>query len=251
MPKPLSAALKKQVSRWEKELAESLAELAKIGPMRSGALSRQYRNRAEKKKGYWLLVYRFRNQTRTKYVRSEDLPGLKPLLTNFRRWRVLIARCELLSLKIAEPELAVQPDLPPVTLEQLWEEMFTQLVAYKAKHAHCNVPFHCEENPRLGLWVYGQRQNYCRKRANRLTPERQKRLEDLGILWRPMEARWERRFAELIVFHNKHGHCDVPANTKKYTELYSWLATQRNAYKSHNLTPERKRRLRSLGLIFR
>jgi hypothetical protein len=245
---PLSAALENQVSLWQSELAECQAELSRIGPMRPGSLTQQFRRGANGKRDYWMLGFSFRRRQRQKYVRAEDVPQVKTLLANFKRWRELIDRCEDLSIKIADPVLGSQPDVPPVTTEAIWENMFAQLVAFKAKHAHCNVPFHCEENPRLGLWVYGQRQNYRRKRTNRLTPERQKRLEDLGILWRPVEARWERRFAQLVVFHKKHGHCDVPPRAKKYVLLRRWLVTQRNAYRSKNLTPERQRRLLSLGL---
>ena len=65
-------------------------------------------------------------------------------------------------------------------LSTVWEEMYAALVEYTAKHGDCNVPFSYADNPKLGKWVSTQRARY---KSNKLSPDRIKRLEDIGFEW--------------------------------------------------------------------
>jgi len=60
----------------------------------------------------------------------------------------------------------------------LWEEMFAALIAYKQAHGDCNVPQGWKDNSRLGGWCGTQRAAY---KKNKLSPDRIKRLKDLGF----------------------------------------------------------------------
>lgn len=61
-----------------------------------------------------------------------------------------------------------------------WENRIAQLVAFKARFGHCNVPCHWPEDPAFGNWVSNQRQF---KKQGLLKPERIAQLEELGFKW--------------------------------------------------------------------
>ena len=67
-----------------------------------------------------------------------------------------------------------------VVKDAQWENMFTRLVDYKAKHGDCYVPRSYPEAPGLGPWCNTQR---CMKKQGRLTPDRIARLEAVGFKW--------------------------------------------------------------------
>ena len=71
-------------------------------------------------------------------------------------------------------------DLGGVSLNNLWELRYAQLVEFKNQNGHCNVPYNYTEHRQLGTWVGNQRTNY---KAGKLSPERQRLLETLGFVW--------------------------------------------------------------------
>ena len=77
----------KQLSRWQAQLAATQAELARLGPMRPGSLSRQFKDPAKKSGAYWQLSYTHAMRSRSRYVRPEEVALFKPLLANFKRFR--------------------------------------------------------------------------------------------------------------------------------------------------------------------
>ena len=73
----------------------------------------------------------------------------------------------------------------------LWEERLAELVEYRAKHGHCNVPNRSTLHPKLCVWVKSQRRQYKlfqdgSKQAC-ITPERIRRLDSIGFVWKPRE----------------------------------------------------------------
>lgn len=92
----------KQLAKWQAQLARTQAELAQLGPMRPGSLSQQYKDPVAKTGAYWQLSYTHKMRSRTRYVRPEEVPHLKPLLGNFKRFRALVDRCVDLSIQIAD-----------------------------------------------------------------------------------------------------------------------------------------------------
>ena len=92
----------KQLLRWQTQLAQTQAELAALGPMRPGSLSQQYKDPAAKTGAYWQLSFTHKMRSRSRYVRPEELPNLKPLLANFKRFRELVDRWVDLSVQIAD-----------------------------------------------------------------------------------------------------------------------------------------------------
>jgi hypothetical protein len=125
----------------------------------------------------------------------------------------------------------------------LWEEVFARLVQFKQRLGHCNVPKDCVEDPQLGIWVDVQRQS--RKRG-RLSAERHHRLDALGFEWDPRVALWEEMFTRLVQFHERFGHCNVPANWPEDQQLAHWVTGQRQLRNRGRLPAERRQRLDAL-----
>jgi hypothetical protein len=92
----------KQLAQWQAQLARTQAELAQLGPMRPGSLSQQYKDPVAQTGAYWQLSYTHNMRSRSRYVRPAELPRIKSLLANFKRFRALVDRCVDLSVKIAD-----------------------------------------------------------------------------------------------------------------------------------------------------
>lgn len=91
-----------RLTKWRAQLAHAQAELAKIGPMRPGSLGLQYKDSATKKGPTWQLSYTHDMRSRSRHVRPEEVPAIKPMLANFKRFRRLVDRCVDLSVRIAD-----------------------------------------------------------------------------------------------------------------------------------------------------
>jgi hypothetical protein len=118
-----------------------------------------------------------------------------------------------------------------------WEQKFSELVAYKEVHGHCNVP---NDGSPLGNWCINQRQ-----RKDRLSPEQIARLEAIGFSWDPHSDSWENMFALLVAYKESHGHCNVPQATP---QLGGWCNNQRN--RKDKLSQEQIARLDAIGFCW-
>lgn len=133
------------------------------------------------------------------------------------------------------------------TREHRWERMFLKLKDFRRTFGHCRVPQGWSRDKQLASWVCIQRRRYA---ANKLLPDRQRRLEELDFVWTIQtvyDASWEQHFQQLESFYRTHGHCKVPGSYKKLT---SWIENQRT-YKKKGLLPEdRERRLNEIHFIW-
>jgi hypothetical protein len=142
-----------------------------------------------------------------------------------------------------------------------WEERFQELVQYKLKNGHCNVP-KSFPGP-LHAWVRKQRVD--RKAYNvssgggDMCQERIDALDSIGFTWvigsnQPNESKWQESFDCLIQFKLKEGHCSVP---KVYaSKLHKWVENQRHRRKlleqhgpskAKGMTWERVQKLEAIG----
>ena len=85
-----------------------------------------------------------------------------------------------------------------------------------------------------------------RQRRDKLTPEREAKLEELpGWVWNPHEARWQRSFEALERFVKREGHARVPdSHSEGDIKLGGWVMTQR--MNRDKLSIDRKKRLEAL-----
>ena len=139
-----------------------------------------------------------------------------------------------------------------------WEDRFAELVDFKRRVGHCNVS---QSSGPLGQWVSDQRQQYRlrkEKKYSSMTEERITKLEGLDFQWtlynrkrkRSEPTDWEDRFAELVDFKRRVGHCNV---SQRSGPLGKWVGTQRQQYrlrkekKHSSMTEERITKLKGLG----
>jgi hypothetical protein len=131
--------------------------------------------------------------------------------------------------------------------EAYWENMFRELLKFREKHGHCNVPRGYPENPQLAQWANNQCTSYGKKK---LSKDKVKRLKNAGFLWNPDESQWEKMFQELVKFKEKYGHCSVPLGSPKKTPLGSWISNQRSNNKEGNLNRNKVQKLSKLGFVY-
>lgn len=130
-----------------------------------------------------------------------------------------------------------------------WEDRYQELIEFKAKHGHCNVPVVYDEKPKLGPFVNATRNQ---KRAGTLSKQRIELLERIGFQWAVRERiradKWENRLRQLLDFKTVHGHCDVPFKYDSNGQLYNWVNQQRHRKKSGKLTAEQEKMLDEIGI---
>lgn len=130
-----------------------------------------------------------------------------------------------------------------------WNEVFTQLVAYKEKHGTTHVPASSREYAQLARWVKNQRRD--KKLGRPISAERVKRLDEIGFIWSFVEQTdWEDMFELLLQFKAHHGHCNVPQKFSENRKFGRWVNTQRLRFKQQRLSSERRRKLDFLGFVW-
>ena len=146
--------------------------------------------------------------------------------------------------------------------DQAFEERCRELIAYKEQFGHCKVPFKYPDKPALGIWCCTMRTTFKKNRegiktSTNLTPDRIKRLEEIGFYFTVMghDEGFEEKCSALIAFKDKHGHCDVPGKYPDNPALGRWCNTMRAAYSklkkgikpTHRISQDRIEKLEGLG----
>ena len=104
-----------------------------------------------------------------------------------------------------------------------WTHNYKALVAFQKRFGYSNVPQNTVHG-KLARWCYLQKRQ---RQFNKLDSSKIRKLDRLGFDWTyvPKSGKrpsFEEKCAELILFKNKHGHCDVPVSGK-YILLGQWL----------------------------
>ena len=135
-----------------------------------------------------------------------------------------------------------------------WEKLFAQLLQFRERFGHCQVPVRWKEDLPLGNWVEAQRHF---KKKGTLSAERITRLEAAGFEWdgrmggAPREAQWDRMCGLLERFAREHGHAEVPGRFVAEPALRRWVGTQRAAHRWGTLRADRRARLEAIGLVWK
>jgi len=90
-----------QSSRLQKRIHAIQLELARLGPMRPGCLSLQYRKPKEKSGAYYQLSYTYQMKSKTEYVPAELVPQIEQELVEYKRYRELTAEWVDLSITLS------------------------------------------------------------------------------------------------------------------------------------------------------
>jgi hypothetical protein len=80
--------------------------LSRIGPMRPGSLTRQYKDPQHKAGAYWQISYTRQMKSRTEYIRKECVPEVRRQIATHKRFKHLID--QWIDLDIERSKLIVQ-----------------------------------------------------------------------------------------------------------------------------------------------
>lgn len=129
-------------------------------------------------------------------------------------------------------------------LSSEWDRMFESLKTFKTELGHCGVSTTSKTFKTLGLWCAVQRK---KRKAGTLDRDRVDKLNELGFVWDPYSADWNRMFEALNAFKSVHSHCCVSTTSKTHKDLGTWVSVQRKTYSKGKLSSERIAKLDSLG----
>lgn len=124
-----------------------------------------------------------------------------------------------------------------------WDARYDELLAYKAEYGNLDVPRSWSTG--LGTWI-GNQKSFIRN--GKLSPDRQEKLAQAGLVWTSLDSRWDDRFKELIQYKAKYGNVNVPYSWP--TGLGKWIANQKSFEKSGRMSGERKLRFIEIGLTW-
>jgi len=85
--------------RLQKRIHAIQQELTRLGPMRPGCLSLQYRKPKEKSGAYYQLSYTYQMKSKSEYIPEQLVPQIEQELAEYKRYRELSA--EWIDLSIA------------------------------------------------------------------------------------------------------------------------------------------------------
>jgi len=148
-----------------------------------------------------------------------------------------------------------------MSTSSMYDERFAELMKFKEKIGHCNVP-HTKsgEYQLLGNWCNHLRTSYKKIQKSetpnyKLTQENIQQLEDAGFEW-SLLITFDERYAELMKYKEKFHHCNVPQKGSiEYPSLGMWCSNLRKIYKkiqnrdttNCKLTEENIRQLEDAG----
>lgn len=115
------------------------------------------------------------------------------------------------------------------------ERHYAACVRYKEKHGNLLIPFRyiTDDGIKLGVWIRSMR-NYKSGgiRSNHFTPEREKQLDELGMVWDQPDYIWERNYAAALKFYKEHDHLNVPRDyIQDGVKLGIWVNDQKKIYR--------------------
>ncbi|MFA6970612.1 MAG: Helicase associated domain protein [Gallionella sp.] len=134
-----------------------------------------------------------------------------------------------------------------------WEDRLAEVVEFKAKHGHCDIPMSLAEPPKLAAFVNATR---VQKNKGTLSAERVAKLNAVGFMWEGkgtkigedgMNEAWKKRFDELLQYKQVHGDCNVPTGRYEKAQLQNWVNQQRTLKRNGTLHAERVRLLDDAG----
>jgi hypothetical protein len=171
----------------------------------------------------------------------------KPL-ADWVSWQRVARKRGLLGQHQVEELTALSFDWDPTNTH--WENMFSQLVEYKERHGHCNVPQRSYDYPELATWVRTQRIAMREERPSFLG-QRKERLEELGFTWAVYTNEpWGEMLEKLKAYRLKYGDCNVPQKWKQDRKLGRWVNTQRLRRLQGKIKTERVKKLDSIGFVW-
>ena len=90
---------KKRLEQIARRIAKIKGELALIGDMRPGSLTKQYKDRATQTGPYYQISYTLDMKSRTEYIRGEFVGDVRREIRSYKRFKELSAEWVALSIE--------------------------------------------------------------------------------------------------------------------------------------------------------
>jgi len=97
----------KRIRQIEQRIVRIKAALQKIGPMRPGSLTRQYRDPEHRTGPYWQISYTRQMKSRTEYVRGEWVSEIRKQIAMHKQFKRLIEEWGDLSIEHSQLTMRV------------------------------------------------------------------------------------------------------------------------------------------------
>jgi len=97
----------KRQAQIEKQIQNIKEELDRLGPMRPGSLTRQYKRPKEKEGAYYQLSYTHKMRSRTEYVRPQFVEEIRQQVGVYKRFKKLVEKW--IDLAIEDSQLTMNP----------------------------------------------------------------------------------------------------------------------------------------------
>lgn len=126
-----------------------------------------------------------------------------------------------------------------------WWDGYAAALRHHAEHGHLDVTFDYvdAQGYPLGMWLVRRRSEH---RGKKLSVERARLLEELGIIWSPLDRAWQEQCEQARAFWREHGH--LKPSQEQHKSLYRWLSKQRTAKAEERLSEHQVRLLEELGI---
>ncbi len=122
--------------------------------------------------------------------------------------------------------------------EKSWGQSFKEYKEFKEKYnREPNGNSEDESEQLIASWISNQRTRY---KINKLSKERENKLDSIGFVWDTKGDLWEKSFKEYKEFKEKYNR--EPSGSSR-----SWAYMQRQKYGTHEISKERVERLNSIN----
>ena len=129
-----------------------------------------------------------------------------------------------------------------------WNRFYGAAKSYYDTYGNLKITKDTEYNGvKLGSWINYVRQN---KEKQKLTPDRIKQLESIGIVWKVHEDSWSKYYASLLKYYDEHHNILVPFEGK-YDGVYLGRWLKRQMGNKDKLTAEQINLLEELGITWK
>ncbi len=96
----------KKIKSLEKRIERIVKKLAAIQPMRPGSISKQYRDRQNKRGAYYQLSYTHKMKSRTEHVWPDHVKALQKEIEEYRKFKKLTSELVDLSIELSKEKIA-------------------------------------------------------------------------------------------------------------------------------------------------
>ncbi len=90
---------KKRLAQIERRMTKIKGDIALLGAMRPGSLTKQYKDRESQTGPYYQVSYTLDMKSRTEYIRKEFVGDIRGQISNYKRFKKLNAQWVALSIE--------------------------------------------------------------------------------------------------------------------------------------------------------